>query len=80
MKRIELDIRLGTRDDLADGKKIRVGQMYFLKSMITEKFEGPYYLYPLMSKDQLNDLKEYLEHDMLYVLARHWEQKIKQLK
>ncbi len=75
--RIELDIELAMRDDLADGNTIRDGALYFIQSMITGKIEGPYRLHALMSLDEQLQLKEYLDHHMLYVPKINREQHIK---
>lgn len=75
--RIELDLVLANRDDLADGNQIRVGTIYFLKSMITQKIEGPYRLHAFMDKEDQLTIKEYLDHNMIYIPKVNIKQNIK---
>jgi len=59
-------LRPGKRDDFAEGKEIKPGTSYYLKSAYTDKFEGPYILWP---NSDLKLFAVYMQHDMVWVEA-----------
>ncbi len=74
MEKITFEIRHATRFDLAEDKKnLRYGQVFFLKSMKTEKFEGPYQISQYTAPE---DLKTWLHFNMIYVPVNAIDNKV----
>lgn len=63
--KVTFDIRPAERNDIAlDKINLRFGQVFFIKSMITQKFEGPYKISELTDPQELG---EWFKFEMIYV-------------
>lgn len=58
------DLRPATRQDFVSGKDVKHGTAYYLKSVHTQQFEGPYILWP---DSDLQQFATYLKAEMVYV-------------
>lgn len=60
----KVELRLAKREDFLAGKDVKHGTVYYLRSAYTQKFEGPYILWP---ESDLKTFGEYLKSQMVYV-------------
>jgi len=72
--RVELEVRLADATDMKlNDNKLRIGQVYFLKSLRTGKMEG---VYQLSRRTNPFQIKEWLDNEMIYVPAEVMENEI----